>query len=272
MMIRLRTITLLLTLGLLSGCGMLHSVAQSGKLFAPESFGLIQIAPHLYVEAGTDEATQDRLRADMARAEAAMRRAYGSVSARPTVHACITEKCYAAFGGQGSIAKVFGQRILLSPRGLNWHFLAHEWSHAEMSTRLKLLAWKRMPQWFDEGLAVTISEAPEHSENHWQWLINTDIPRPTREELLTYQSLQQWLAAVHRFGDDKNFERAAQSQPTLSPVYAAAGQEVRPWLAQVGSPGLLNLIQHMNAGSDFDTAYGPQTQQPSTPTPKSYPN
>jgi hypothetical protein len=74
-MIRLRTLTLLLTLGLLSGCGMLHSVAQSGKLFAPESFGLIPIAPHLYVEVGTDEATQDRLRADMARAEAAIRMA-----------------------------------------------------------------------------------------------------------------------------------------------------------------------------------------------------
>lgn len=261
-MIRLRTLALLLSLVLLSGCGMLHSVAQSGKLLAPESFGLIPIAPRLYVEAGTDEAKQDRLRADMARAEAAIINAYGSVSARPTVHACITEKCYAAFGGRGEMAKVFGQRILLSPRVLNWHFLAHEWSHAEMSTRLTLFAWKSMPQWFDEGLAVAISEAPEHSEDHWQFLIYTRIPRPTRDELLTYQSLKQWLAGVHRFGDDKKFERVAKGLPTLSPVYAAAGHEVRPWLAQVGSTGLQNLIQRMNEGSDFDPAYSPQTQQP----------
>jgi hypothetical protein len=246
---------------------MLHSVAQSGKLFAPESFGLIPIAPHLYVEVGTDEATRDRLRADMARAEAAVRMAYGSVSARPTVHACVTEKCYAAFGGRGSVARVFGQRILLSPRGLNWHFLAHEWSHAEMSTRLTLFAWKRMPSWFDEGLAVTLSEAPEHSENHWQFLINTRIPRPSRDELLSYRSLRQWQAGVHRFGDDKNFERVAQGQPTLSPVYAAAGHEVRPWLAQVGSHGLLHIIQLMNEGADFEAAYTPQTQSPSTPNP-----
>ena len=261
-MIRLRTLTLLLSLVLLSGCGMLHSVAQSGKLLVPEIFGLIPIAPHLYVEAGTDEAPRDRLRADMARAEAAILKSYGSVSARPTVHACVTEKCFAAFGGRGEVAKVFGKRILLSQRGLNWHFLAHEWAHAEISTRLKLLAWKRMPQWFDEGLAVTISEAPEHSENQWQFLINANIPRPTRDELLTYQSLQQWLAAVHRFGDDKNFERVAQGLPTLSPVYAAAGHEVRPWLAQVGSTGLLNLIQHMNEGADFESAYTSKTQIP----------
>lgn len=271
-MIRLRTLTLLLSFALLSGCGMLHSVAQSGKLLAPESFGLIPIAPHLYVEAGTDEATRDRLRADMARAEEAILKAYGSVSARPTVHACVTEKCFAAFGGRGEVAKVFGQRILLSKRGLNWHFLAHEWAHAEISTRLKLPAWKRMPQWFDEGLAVTISEAPEHSENHWQLLIKTHIPRPTRDELLTYQSLQQWLTAVHRFGDDKNFERVAQGLPTLSPVYAAAGHETRPWLAQVGSQGLLSLIQRMNEGVDFKVAYAPQTQIPSTSKPNSYPN
>jgi len=198
----------------------------------------------------------------MDRAEAAILKAYGSVSARPTVQACITENCYASFGGRDEVAKVFGQRILLSQRGLNWHFLAHEWSHAEMSTRLRLLAWKRMPQWFDEGLAVTISEAPEHSENHWQFLISTDIPRPTRDELLTYQSLQQWLAGVHRFGDDKNFERVAQGQPTLSPVYAAAGHEVRPWLAQVGSQGLLQVIQRMNKGMDFEAAYANQKQTP----------
>ena len=160
------------------------------------------------------------------------------------------------------MGKVFGQRILLSPRGLNWHFLAHEWSHAEMSTRLTLFAWKRMPQWFDEGLAVTLSEAPEHSENHWQFLIHAHIPRPTRDELLGYQSLRQWQAGVHRYGDDKNFERMAQGQPTLSPVYAAAGHEVRPWLAQVGSHGLLHVIELMNEGADFEAAYTPPAQQP----------
>ena len=36
---------------------------------------------------------------------------------------------------------------------------------------------------------------------------------------------------------------------------AAAGHEVRPWLAQVGSHGLLHLIQLMNEGADFEAAY-----------------
>ena len=124
---RYRAILILLPLlALLAGC----SVLQGGKLFAPETFGFERIA------------------------------AYGSVEPRPIVHACITEQCLESFGGKGTFAKVYGNRILLSPRGLTWHFIAHEWSHAEMLTRLGFFAWRRMPQWFDDGVAVAISEAP----------------------------------------------------------------------------------------------------------------
>ena len=96
----------------------------------------------------------------------------------------------------------------------------------------------------------------------WQFLIRTPIPRPSRDELLSYQSLRQWQKGLHRFGDDKNFDRRVQGQPTLSPVYAAAGHEVRPWLAQVGSQGLLKFIQHMNEDADFEAAYQPNPKQP----------
>ncbi len=244
-------IVLLLTASLLSGC----SVIQGGKLLTPESFGLTPVAPNIYVEAGADETARGNLREAMNKAEEVIHVAYGSVNSRPIVHACITEGCYEAFGGRGSVAKVYGDRILLSPRGLNWHFLAHEWSHAEMSTRLTFSAWKRMPQWFDEGVAVAISEAPEHSENHWQYLVTSNIPRPTREELHTFKSLRQWLEAVQRYGEDKNIERKAKGEPEIRPVYSAVGHELRPWLAKVGSLGLLAFIARMNDGEDFESAY-----------------
>lgn len=254
---------LFLTASFLSGC----SALQGGKLLAPETFGLTPVTSNLYVEMGTDESTRDSLRNAMARAEQAIHSAYGSVSARPKVHACITEECYAAFGGgRGSMAKVYGDRILLSPRGLNWHLLAHEWSHAEMSTRLSFFAWKRMPRWFDEGLAVAISEAPEHSEEHWQYLVASDVPRPTREELHTFKSLRQWVDAIHRYGEDRNIERKARGEPEIRPVYSAAGHELRPWLLKAGSLGLLAFIAHINDDEDFESAYQTATLAPS-PSP-----
>lgn len=247
----LNIIVLLISVCLIGGC----SVLEGGKLLAPESFGLSSITPSIYVEAGADERTRVKLRDAMEKAEDAIRATYGSVNSRPIVHACVSEGCYEAFGGRSSVAKVYGNRILLSPRGLNWHFLAHEWSHAEMRSRQTISAWWYMPQWFDEGVAVAVSEAPEHSESHWQFLVTTNVPRPTREELHTFKSLRQWLGAVHKYGDDKNIERKAKGEPELSPVYAAAGHELRPWLAKVGSNGLLAFIARLNDGEEFESAY-----------------
>lgn len=215
----------------------------------------MQVVPGLYVEVGTDIETQAKLHAAMAQAESAIRAAYGSVVSHPTVHACISEGCYASFGGRGSVAKVYGDRILLSPRGLTWHFLAHEWSHAEIRNRLSVAAWFRMPQWFDEGVAVAVSEAPEHSESHWQFLVASSIPRPTVDELHALKSLSQWLAAVQRFGEGTNIQRRAKGQPEIRPLYAAAGHELRPWLATAGVQGLLAFITKLNAGEDFESAY-----------------
>lgn len=261
---KLKTVFILFSLSLIGGC----SIFQPTKFLAPESFGLSPVTPSIYVEAGADEATRAMLSDAMEKAESAIRAAYGGVISRPIVHACITQECYVSFGGRGAErAKIFGDRILLSPRGLNWHYLAHEWSHDEIRSRLSLSAWWHMPQWFDEGLAVAISEAPENSETHWQFLIASNIPHPSREELYTFKSLRQWLDAVGRYGEKKNLERKAKGEAEIRPVYTAAGHELRPWLAKLGNAGLLHFIERLNSGEDFDAVY----QQVNTPVEKDAP-
>lgn len=235
----------------LSGCSSL----RGGKLWAPETFGFVPVAHKLYIEAGADEATRAQLQDAMRQAEQAMQSTYGEVLSQPVVHACLTEQCLQAFGGEGTFAKVYGNRILLSRRGLNWHFIAHEWSHAEMAKRLGLAAWREMPQWFDEGLAVAVSDAPEHSEQHWHYLDAQGIAKPSREDLVTYKKLDQWLAAGKRYSDGKNGERRARGEAEIHALYASAGHEVRPWLAQAGTAGLLTLIAQLNAGAQFADVY-----------------
>jgi hypothetical protein len=247
----IKPITIALLLSLIGGC----SVFQGSKLLAPESFGFIKIAPNIYVEAGTDEAIQVKLREAMDKAESVMLASYGSVKSRPVIHACVSEGCLEKFGGKGTLAKVYGNRILLSPRGLNWHFIVHEWSHAEILSRLTFTAWRRMPQWFDEGVAVALSDAPEHSEQHWAFLVESGIARPSQEELHKLKSLNQWLDAVRRYSDNKNAERRASGKPEIHSLYAAAGHELRPWLAKAGSSGLLLFIECMNGGEEFEPAY-----------------
>lgn len=247
----LEVLALVISISAFSGC----TVVQASKLLAPETFGLEQVTPSIFVEAGTDVETQAKLREAMVRAETAIRSAYGSVVSRPIINACVSERCYETFGGHGSVAKVYGDRILLSPRGLTWHFLAHEWSHVEIRNRLTFSGWWRMPQWFDEGIAVSVSEAPEHSEDHWQFLIASNVPRPSPRELRTLKSLDQWLAAVQKYGEHTNMQRRVRGQPEIRPVYAAAGHELRPWLLAAGAQGLLAFIAKMNAGAEFESAY-----------------
>jgi len=244
-------IFLLLSASLTGGC----SVIQRGKILAPESFGFTLIAPNIYMEVGADETARGNFREAVAKAEESIRVAYGGVNSRPIFHACITEECYRKFGERDSVAAWFyyGDRILLSPRGLNRYFLTHEWSHAELRNRLNFFAWKSMPRWFDEGVAVAISEAPEHSESHWQFLVANNIPRPAREDLHTFMSFEQWFDAVRRYGDGKG-------EPKINPVYSAAGHELRPWLAAVGTPGILAFIRTLNDGETFEVAY--QTANP----------
>ncbi|WP_273602278.1 hypothetical protein [Roseateles albus] len=233
---------------LLSGC----STLKGGKLFAPELFGWVPVGANLYVERGTDEATQRSLVLAMSQAEAVIETAFGSVASRPVVHACVSAECLADFGGQGNIAKVYGDRILLSARGANWQFIAHEWSHAELFKRLSVRAWWRLPKWFDEGLAVVVSQAPEHSQAHWQYLVDAGIARPSDAELLSLQTRSQWLVAHNKYSDNKNGERRARGEPEIHALYAAAGHQVRPWLAAASRAGLLRLIERLNSGEEFD--------------------
>ncbi len=244
-------IFILLTVSTSSGCSFL----QASKLLVPESFNLTPISPEIYVEVGTGKEIREQLLVAMDKAENAIRNAYGSVKSNPIVYACVTEDCYESFGGRGSKAKVYGKHILMSPRGLNWHYLAHEWSHSEILSRLTFSAWWDLPQWFNEGVAVVVSEAPEHSETHWQFLVASNISRPSQSELYELKSLRQWLDAVKYYDATKNAERRANGEREIRPLYTAAGIEVRPWLSKVGSQGLLALIESLNTGEAFESAY-----------------
>ncbi|MDD5394726.1 MAG: hypothetical protein PHE17_17050 [Thiothrix sp.] len=230
----------------LGGCNGLPNASDAG---------LVSIAPNVYVEPVMDGMSRRQLAQATADAEQAIGAAYGSVRTHPPIYACATDGCYTHMGGSmGSTAEALDDRIVLSPGGLNWHFIAHEWSHAELFSRLTPATWQRMPQWFNEGLAVAISQEPEYSENAWQYVLANNLPCPRYEELRGLRTLPQWSDAVSYY-NQQNESHRARGEMEVAPVYAAAGHVVRPWLARVGSAGLSRLIQRMNAGAPFDAVF-----------------
>jgi hypothetical protein len=173
---------------------------------------------------------------------------YGSVAAEPEIFACATDYCFRQLGGETGRARAYGEpKLLLSPRGLTVPMIAHEWSHAEFFTRLGGHdAAKDIPRWFDEGLAVLVSNEPTHSEEIWQAIREAGIATPALNEL---ESREKWLATVKKYGDD------ATNKEQYKVVYATAGHEVRRWYRKAGKAGLSLLIEALRQGRPFAQAY-----------------
>ncbi len=224
-----------------------------GGLPSPQEAGMVPVAPNIYAEPSIDGAGRANLIQSVNAARQLIGNAFGGNITNPRVYACATESCYVKVGGNpGTAAQALDDRILLSPYGMNKHFLAHEWVHAEMYARMKPAAWRGVPQWFHEGLAVTISQEPEHSESFLQSMLDAHLPVPRLDEVKSLRTLSQWGNAI---GFNEKQQSALGIRSDGNPLYAAAGQAVRPWFLQVGRSGLNELIRRMNVGQSFDVAY-----------------
>ena len=108
---------------------------------------------------------------------------------------------------------------------------------------------RRVPSWFDEGLAVVASEEPTHSEQQWQTIVARGVPHPTLPELMTGD---QWIDAVRKYGGEGDPKNPATG---LFVVYSTAGHEVRRWFGNAGQIGLSDLIAAVEDRRDFQSAY-----------------
>ncbi|HYD31594.1 MAG TPA: hypothetical protein VEB64_12150 [Azospirillaceae bacterium] len=231
----------------LSGC----ADVLAAKALAPATFGMERIADHLYVDSAMSPAQREEVAALLPEARARVAAYYGEVTSTPDMIACSTQECFDVFGGGRRRALAVGWRALvLSPRALTPPMLAHEWSHTELHARVSSLFALSLPvpAWFDEGLAVMISDDPAHSEEIWQEVERRSLPRP---DLASLTTLSAWNAAVVRYGD----AQWAEGSGTPQILYPLAGHAVRGWYARAGREGLLALIRRVREGEDFDAVH-----------------
>lgn len=128
--------------------------------------------------------------------------------------------------------------ICISDEYLVLDILAHEITHAELRARLSVKAQKRIPTWFDEGIALQNDYRERYSEE--QWIAQTDNGKNTvaLEDMDTPSEFYSGEAEDRRFR------------------YLNAKHEVSGWMAVHGQQGLLKLLEQINDGVDFNTAYG----------------
>jgi len=125
-------------------------------LACPQCFGLVPIADQVYAEPDLDPEQRDRMLAMITAARRKIVAGYGSDSGTPRILVCRSADCYRRIGGgaEAGVA-IMNRGLILAPRGADPVIATHELSHVEFHRRRGSAT---VPQWFDEGLAVVISD------------------------------------------------------------------------------------------------------------------
>jgi hypothetical protein len=203
----------------------------------PQCFGFQRLERGVYVQRGMTADEKANAADVIKKANQRIRDFYGEQRGRATVLICATEPCYRRLRGGGSRGiAVYDRVLMLSPQGINETIAAHELSHIELHRRVG--AWKifrdTVPTWFDEGLAVVVSDDPRYLAppgSADRCLARTQQPLP--------ETLRDWLSEVY------------DAEP-----YAVAACRVHEWLAAKGGPAAaVRLAQRLREGASFDEAY-----------------
>lgn len=154
---------------------------------------------------------------------------------------CDDENTLKKLGGDHDTKTVFfpslGNYISVSPDYFNTDVLAHEITHAELHTRLNAAALKKLPTWFDEGLAMQNDNRKRYSESAWEELTDNG------ENVIDLRDM------------DTPDEFYSGGEDDTRPRYICAKHEVGKWMERHGREGLLELIDKLNSGEDFYTVY-----------------
>lgn len=210
----------------------LRSVAATT---CPRCFGLVRVQSGLYAERGLSDDERRRLIELVAEANRRVSDFYQGRKSTPSVLACLDAACYARIGGgaERGIA-VLNRAVMLSPRGIDPVIAAHELSHVEFHERLGDHR-KQVPQWFDEGLAVLVSNdlrylLPNTTGDRCRVVPDAELP----------SSLHAWLTAA---GTDQQ-------------LYAKAACRVSRWAdAHGGNRAVIDLIADLNRGESFAAVF-----------------
>ncbi|MCP4541791.1 MAG: hypothetical protein GY832_32065 [Chloroflexi bacterium] len=196
---------------------------------------LDQIAPNVYVDPSMPEPQRQMLLTSLTDAKERVTTLYGEYTANPVIIAGHTMTVMKTYGGnsynragRASMTPV-ASFIVLGPDGVrSMDILSHELAHVEFSARIRYWNRDKVPNWFDEGLAVQFDD--RYTEAEWQARTNNGRTAPDLDQIgiITHDD---WLG------------------------YATAKHEVQRWLDIVGQEGFGTLLQSIRNSDEFQETY-----------------
>ncbi|MDA0638552.1 hypothetical protein OUY22_34530 [Nonomuraea sp. MCN248] len=206
----------------------------------PGCYGLERLGPGVYVEPRLAPAQRRHVAEVVEQADQRVRDFFGGRASAPDILVCLSDDCYRRIGGGERGVAVLNRSVMLSPRGVDPVIASHELTHVELHARLD---GADVPQWFNEGLAVLVSDDPRYlAPAGDRCLLDSRRALPA--------TLGDWLragSADHR-------------------IYAEAACQVSRWAeANGGEQAVPALIERLSAGQAFPDLRTPAA----TPSPSS---
>lgn len=230
----------LLTVVSFLGCVVLYTAVQIpgvAPMLCPWCFGFQRLEPGLFIEKTASATVRQQTEATLRKSKLAVGHYFGALQSDPAIFICITDGCYVRAerrGGKTLGISFLDWLIVLSPRANAGVALAHELSHTELHTRLGPQIFK-VPTWFDEGLAVNVSDDPRYLAPPGSDTRCIVAP-PDRLPL----NGATWISAT---------------EDTTTP-YAEAACLVSIWLKRRdGESAVLHVVSDIKAGMPFARAY-----------------
>jgi hypothetical protein len=193
----------------------------------PGCYGLERLQPGVYAESRLAPAERRHVAEVVEQANKRVGDFFGGRASTPDILVCLSDDCYRRVGGgrERGIA-VLNRSVMLSPRGVDPVIASHELTHVELHARVE---GAEVPQWFDEGLAVLVSDDPRYLASAGdRCLLDSRRALPV--------TLGDWL-------------RAASADPR---IYAEAACQVSRWAAtNGGKDAVLTLIERLSTGQAF---------------------
>ncbi|MBZ9705336.1 hypothetical protein LB543_01155 [Mesorhizobium sp. ESP7-2] len=233
----MKAIVLAILLIATTAAGLAAAYPMAAAMACPSCLGFKKDSGQVYVEDSMTPQQQTAALKTIAMARERLRRFYGAIESNPEIFICGEDHCYRKIGGGKSRGMaILNLALFLSPKGVTVTIASHEMSHIELHTRIGLIKTFRrdVPQWFDEGVAVVVSDDDRYLKpisSPDRCLVEPDGALPTTRSA--------WIESAASAG-----------------LYAKAACRASRWIADHDGPrALTRLLEKIAAGESFEMAY-----------------
>lgn len=215
---------------------LLHSEPHVRAYLCPACSGFRQVAPQIYVDQQATDAQIDAALQDLAAAEGMVLDFYPERMSDPVWLLCLSGEC-----GMRSLPRPLAMFymnlfVFVYPDGATPTILAHELAHTELHERVgsnRRFFSQAVPTWFDEGLAVYISQDTRYLD--------------VEDGVVTGCTAGDWPQPP---SDQRTFRRLGSTEAEA--IYTASACQVIDWLDHHGgAEAVVSFLGEIRAGDSF---------------------